>query len=124
MLVPGSNLLSMALGVIRAQAPQLIAWTGRTKGPTGVFVDTYADPVDIAGSFQPINRAAYQQLGLDLSRNYSVLYTSTPIRCVQPDAAGDLVTYGGKTHKAESEMDWQAQDGWRSYTFVEVTGDD
>lgn len=124
MLVPGSNLLSMALGVIRPQAPQLSAWVSRTRGVTGVFVDTYAEPVTISGSFQPIDRKAYQALGLDLARTYSVLYTSTPIRTVAPDVAGDLVTYAGKTHKAESVMDWQAQDGWRSYIFVEVPTDD
>lgn len=124
MLVPGSNLLSMALGVIRPQAPQLISWTSRAKGPTGVFVDTYAEPVTISGSFQPVDRKAYQALGLDLSRNYSVLYTSTPIRTVERDSSADLVTYAGKTHKAESVMDWQSQDGWRSYLFVEVLTDD
>lgn len=124
MFVPGSNLLSMALGVIRPQLPQLRKWTGRALGPTGLFVDTYDEPVNVVGSFQPIDRRAYQQLGLDLSKNYSILYTSTPIQCVAPDVAGDLVEFGGKTHQAESEMDWKIQDGWGSYTFVEVVPND
>lgn len=124
MLVPGSNLLSMALGVIRPQAPQLLAFTGRVKGPTGIYVNTYADPVTITGSFQAIDPRAYQQLGLDMAKTYSVLYTSTPIRTVAPDGSGDIVLYGGERHKAESETDWQTQDGWRSYVFIKVTGDD
>lgn len=119
-MIPGSNLLSMALGVIRPQAPMLRVWLSRTRNEIGVYVNTYADAVPILGSFQPVDRKAYQQLGLDLSRNYSILYTSTPVRVVQPDGSADLVEYAGKTHQAESAMDWQAQDGWRSYTFVEV----
>lgn len=124
MIVPGGNILAAALRVIQPQTPVLRKWTGRTRGPTGLYVNAYADPRPISGSFQPVSLNAYQQLGLDLAKKYSVLYTNSPIRAVAEDGSADVVEYGGERHKAESETDWQTQDGWRSYLFVKVTGDD
>lgn len=124
MIVPGGNILAAALRVIQPQTPVLRAWTARNLGPTGLYVNTYADPRPIVGSFQPVSLTAYQALGLDMAKKYSVLYTNAPIRAVAADGSGDVVEYAGERHKAESETDWQTQDGWRSYLFVKVTGND
>jgi len=120
MLVPGGNILMMALRVIQPQAPLLKQWTGRSTNAAGRQVSTYADPVAIIGSFQPIDRKHYQQLGLDLNKSHSMLYTPVPISTPGRDRSGDQLIYGGKLHEAQSETDWSTQDGWAGYTFVEI----
>jgi hypothetical protein len=120
MLVPGGNILNAALRVIQPQAPRLKRWTGRTQNNRGEFVPTYAPPVAVVGSFQPVDRKLYQQLGLDLSKSYATLFTATTIRTLDRDAAGDQVVYGGRLWEAQSQVNWQTQDGWGEYAFVDI----
>lgn len=120
MIVPGSNLLAQALGVIAPQGVSIQRWTGRAKNANGDWVTSYAAPVTIAGSLQAVSRTLYVQLGLDMAKNYVMLYTTEPVKIIERDGSGDRVTYGGKLYQGESAVDWRAQDGWGSYLFVEV----
>lgn len=120
MLVPGSNLLNMALRVINPQGISLQRHTGRAKNGVGVFVDSYAAAVPVQGSVQPLDAKAYQMLGLDLAKKYVTVFTSTKVQTVERDKAGDLMTYDGLLYKAESNQDWTGQDGWGAYLFVKV----
>lgn len=120
MIVPGSNLLQQALQIINPQGVRIQRYAGRVKGPAGVYVTSYAPAVCISGSFQPVNRSAYQTLGLDFSKSYVTLYTSAPVRVIDRDQTGDRVEYAGRLYEAQSDMDWRGQDGWSSYLFVEV----
>jgi len=118
--VPGSNLLSVAMRVISPQAMQWRAFTGRTKNVRASYVDGYAPAVDVFGSAQPVARVLYQQLGLDLSKNYWTLWVQPDIRVLDRDTTGDLVLYDGRTLKCESDTNWRAADGWRKILAIEV----
>ena len=120
MLVPGSNLLSLALRVIAPQSLMHKAFVSRTENAAGDTVSTYAEPVAIQGSMQAMNMATYQELGLNIAKNYSTLYTTTNVKPTSRDREGDLVTYGGKTWQCESDMHWQVQDGWCMLLCVEI----
>ena len=120
MRIPGGNLLALASRVIQQQAVSWQAFVARTRNSTGQYVNTYAAPVVIQGSFQPIDKKAYQQLGLDLAKNYATLYTPQVIRTVERDGSGDLLTYNGKLYQGTSSIDWTGQDGWGAYIVVEV----
>lgn len=120
MSVPGSNLLRLAMGPIRRQTLQHRAFTGRTINSVGDYVSTFAAPVDITGSMQPVNRALYQQLGLNLAKNYSMLYTEANVMPTERDREGDYVDFGGRVWQCESDQDWRAVDGWRKFLCVEV----
>jgi hypothetical protein len=120
MMVPGSNLLGMALSVIQPQTIGHHAWAGRTIDDAGEYVTTYADPVDIEGSMQAVNKKLYQTLGLNLAKNYAQLYTSANVRPTSRDRSGDMLEYAGRWWLAESDMNWSAQDGWRKLLCVEV----
>lgn len=120
MFVPGANLLRLAARVIQQQPVMWQAWQTRTRNATGQWVNIYAAPVAIEGSFQPINRQAYIALGLDLSKNYANLYTPQVIRTTERDSSPDLLSYNGKLYQAMSAIDWNGQDGWGTYVVVEV----
>ena len=120
MLVPGGNILGLALRVINPQGVVWQRWTGRTRNAGGSYVNAYAATANITGSFQPIDRKAYVTLGLDMSRNYATFHTNAAVQVVTRDTSGDLLTYGGKLYQIESKQDWSLQDGWSAYTCVEV----
>lgn len=124
MIVPGSNLLNMALRVIQPQGLGWRAFVSRSVNAAGDFVNTYADSVNIQGSMQPLEKKLYQELGLNLAKNYSVLFTSAQVRHTTEDRSGDLLTYGGLTWCAESDTDWAVADGWRYILCVEVRPDE
>jgi hypothetical protein len=119
-MIPGANLLNMALGVI---APQPVLWsrfTGRTVNAAGFFVAAYADAVALRGSLQPVPTRLYQSLGLDFGKKYATLYTPAGVVTVDRDGAGDKLIYQGETYLCESSTDWAGQDGWSAIVAVRV----
>lgn len=122
MIVPGSNLLAMALGVIGAQQVGWQQYTGAVTNSAGVDVPTWAAAVDVFGSLQPVSDAGLlQQLGLDWTKNYVTFYASQRFGEPSRDKAGDRLLYDGKVFQIEGKTPWVAQDGWESVLAVEVT---
>lgn len=118
MLVPGSNLLSMALRVIAPQGVQWRAWVSETRLANGNLSNVYATAVAIEGSLQPVSLTLVQTLGLDLSQSYMMLYTSAAVKALQRDRAADIVSYGGSWYQIENQIDWHTQDGWSAYLCI------
>ena len=124
MNIPGANLLSIAARVISMQTLQHRAFVSRAENAAGDTVTTFAAPVDIQGSVQPINKRLYQELGLNLTKNYVMLYTSAAISPTSRDREGDLVSFGGKTWQCESDQSWAAIDGFTKMLCVETPGNE
>lgn len=121
MSVPGSNLLTQAFRMIARQPVQWLRYQGMTKNAAYIEVPSWADPVDIAGSFQPIDRNLYQALGLDWTKNYANFFYENTFQDVTRDVTGDRLVYGGKTYQIESKQPWFLQDGWEKVLCIEVT---
>lgn len=120
MNIPGANVLSLALRVIQPQTLQHYAFTSRSINSVGDFIDVFASPVSIQGSFQAVNKKLYQELGLNLAKNYSILLTTANVQVTGRDRTGDKVTFAGKTWVCESDQNWGSVDGWRKVLCVEV----
>lgn len=120
MLVPGSNLLAMALRVIAPQSVLYSRFVSRTANAAGKYVTTYADPVSLQGSFQAVPRNLYQQFGLDLQKNYNAFYASQNIIDVNRNVSGDQLTYQGRKYQCESITPWFFQDGWVGVLVVDI----
>jgi len=110
----------MASRVLRFEVIGWRAFVSRTANEAGDFISTFAASVDIQGSMQPINRKLYQELGLNLAKNYQMLYTSAAISPTVRDREGDLLTFAGKTWQCESDQSWGAIDGFTKMLCVEV----
>lgn len=121
MNVPGSNLLSVALRVIRPQTLQFRAFVSREDNAAGDTVATFAAAVDIRGSMQPVDKKLYQMLGLNLAKNYSTLYVVGDIQPTARDRDGDLILWAGKTWQCESDRDWSPVGEYRKILCVETT---
>lgn len=124
MNIPGANLLSMAARVIAMQTLQHRAFVSRDENAAGDTVSTFAAPVAIQGSVQPINKRLYQELGLNLTKNYVMLYTSSNVSPTTRDREGDLVSINGKTWQCESDQNWAGIDGFTKMLCVETPGNE
>ena len=120
MNIPGANLLSMAARVIRMETLQHRAFVSRALNGAGDYESTFAAPVAIQGSFQAVNSKLYQQLGLNLTKNYAMVYTSANIRATERDTEGDLILFAGKAWQCQSDQNWRAMDGFKKMLCVEV----
>lgn len=120
-MIPGSNLLNLAFGLIGQQPVQWAAFQGVITNAAGVKVPTWAAAVTVGGSFQPVPKDLIQRLGLDWTKSYVNFYASKDFTDVERDKTGDRLTYAGKTYQVLSNTDWFAQDGWKGVMCVEVT---
>lgn len=116
----GNNLLKRTLKLVGTQAADYYRNTGRTTNTIGLDVAAFDLPVVIQVSIQPVPRTVYQQLGLDLQRNYVTVYTTQNVLDLQRDFSGDQVRFAGKVYQLVSSTNWQAVDGWQSVLCVEV----
>lgn len=121
MIVPGSNLLALALGVIGNQIVGWRKYVGVTTLPSGVQSPTWEDDAtDLAGSLQPADTTLIQQLGLDMTREYCTFYAPAQFREVDRDQTGDLLIYAGKTYQVLDKASWFPQDGWERVMCIRV----
>lgn len=114
------NLLGLALGIVGKQRPMLAKFTGQTTNAAGHRVPSYAAPVAVDASVQPVPQKAYQALGLDFNKEYVSVYTAAGVVATSREGKGDKLTYDGKTYYCESATDWQAQAGWVNVVAVRV----
>jgi hypothetical protein len=120
MLIPGSNLLGMALGVIGAQSIVFYRATGRTQNPRGDWVPTYAAGVPVEGSWQPVDSRKYAELGLDLKRKYFNFYTRELVLSADREQSPDIATRDGRRYETVGTTPWNTVDGWQAAMFVDV----
>lgn len=114
------NLLNVALMLI---PPVTVSWrkaTGRVQNALGQWVTAYADPVALTCSFQPLEKAKYEVLGLDLNKHYFVLYGSKDLIAVERETSGDTVDYEGRRYQFEDAVDWFAYNGWKGIVCVDI----
>lgn len=120
MIVPGSNLLSIALTVIAPTAIALSCAIGRTQNAVGEWVTTYAAQVPVEGSWQPVDQTKYESLGLDLSKKYFMFYASEQIDSINRGESPDLAERNGRKYSAVGDVPWNDVDGWQSAMFVDI----
>lgn len=115
------NLLNIAASVIPQQEVQWVRFESRVQNARGEWVNTYADPVPVIGSFQAMDARTVKEMGFDVSRAYRVLYTSHDMHQVQRGTSPDRILYSGDTYDIVGEPgDWMDEDGWKSVHCVRV----
>ena len=120
MNVPGSNLLMQALSLISAQSFQYIAFQSRLTNSIGYDVNTYAAPITIQGSIQPVPRSLYDQYGLQIQKNYIWVYTPNAVVDIDRDRSSDKVIFNSNTYQILSDTLWYPLDGWTAAIAIQV----
>ncbi len=120
-MIPGSNLLNMALTVIASQTVVYFTNTGRTNNAIGMYTPTFSPGFPVNGSFQPVPKDKYEIYGLDFSKSYFNFYVSRSVIDLQRNVAGDQLEFQGKRYQCVSKTPWAAIDGWDAVLCVEIT---
>lgn len=120
MLIPGSNLLGIALQAINPTSGATVRFfEGETENNFGTTVKAYSDPVPLFGcSIQPVPYTIIAQLGLDVNKNYVGIWTQKNIQGVYEGRQGDIVNWNGSDWEITAEESWMVQDGWKQITAV------
>lgn len=121
-MIPGGNILAMANRVIAPQQLQYRPFVSRELNAAGIYMTRRAAPVLLLANLQPVPRSRYEQLGLDLQKNFSTIFIQKNAIDISRDVTGDQFWYSGRLYQAESRTSWFAQDGWEAILCVEVPG--
>ncbi len=119
-MIPGSNLLKTALSVIAKQTVSYYVNTGRSNNDIGMFVPTYAAPISLGGSLQPVPKNKYEEYGLDFARSYFTFYASQNVIDLNRDISGDYFIFQNRRFQCESKTNWFGIDGWDGVLCVEI----
>ena len=128
-MIPGINLLNIALTAISPQTVAYYQATGRVLNSVGQYVTQFAPPVNIVGSFQPVTYSTnvraqdrFSDNGLDYARETFTLHTSDKtIVGLARNISGDQIVFEGKRYQCESSDRWRKIDGWVSILCILIT---
>ena len=115
------NLFEIARSVIPTETAQYVQFLGDTVNVIGLSVPTYAEPVDIQASIQPLGDDAYKDLGLDFQKEYYTVYSSQRMHGLNEQAMPDKLRFHGKEFTVQKTTYWNEYDGWG---YVLVVKDD
>ena len=119
-MIPGSDLLSMALTVIDSAQFDYYPFSARKLQPNGQYLNLYSFPLSLQGSAQAVRRELYQRLGLQFDKYYYTFFVQQNTIDVSRDVAGDMIYYQGNMYQCQSITPWYGVDGWVEILTVKV----
>jgi len=120
MLVPGSNLLGIALGSINPTAGvQIKRFLGQQENDFGKTINAFSVPEPLYGtSVQPLSFRDIQQLGLTTGRQYVTVWIQTGAHSAYRGGAADLILWNSAAWEVLEPTSWKVQDGWTQLVAV------
>lgn len=86
----------------------------------GRDVPRYADPKSVTGSVQAVSNKMYEQLGLDLNKNYKIIYSSELIQSIAEKIQPDRIVYDNRTFEVVENKNWYETNGYTKILIVEL----
>lgn len=117
-MIPGSNILKMALTIIAKQSVLYYSEIDRQLNEVGQYITEYSPVATLSGSLQPVPRNLYERYGLDLQKSYFIFYILTNAVGIERGRSGDQIVADGNRYQFESPNDWFFQDGWQGMLCV------
>lgn len=120
-MIPGSNILALALSVIQPTSIEYYSFVSRQLNSIGLEESTFSAPEVIKGSVQAMPLAEYNNLGLDLSREYVTLFAQKDMHNSGRDRENDYFMWDGYRWDVVNVTAWKAIDGWSQVIAVKDT---
>ncbi len=119
-MIPGLNLLDIALTAITPQQGQWLRFIENGQNSQGQDIPVYAPVEPIEGSFQSTDAQTVQTMGLDVTAKHRTLYTKSPVAVTDRSTSPDLLIFYGRKYQVVGELDWINQDGWKGVVLVDI----
>lgn len=122
-MIPGINLLNIALGVVGSQEVTYYRDMGASETlANGVVRPKYEKGVPVPrGSVQAVPREVVDRRGLDTSADHVEWFVPRTIVGPGREKSGDEIEWDNRRWKlVGSYENWSAQDGWCSALFKEI----
>lgn len=114
------NLLKIAATAIPQQTVAWARFLSREQDDRGRWINVYALPEAVRGSFQPVEARTVKEMGFDTTKVYATLYTAHDMQDVQRGTSPDKIEFNGEEYDIVGTTDWYDQDGWKSVYCVKV----
>lgn len=114
MMIPGANLLQIALGVIQpTSGVTLEVYLKERDNDFGGTVVEYEPPIPWPMvSVQPVTKEQAQINGLAVNKDYITIWVTKDLTGAYRGKQNDRVTWSGHQWAIMPEQDWMFQDGW------------
>ena len=119
-MIPGINLMNVALTVIGSKRVVWRAFQSRSQNSLGNWINAYKRDAWLSGSWQSVPADRVKELGYDTSKTYKNCYVSAPVDGVNRGTSPDLLIADGRKYEVVSTDDWVVQDGWVAILCVDV----
>ncbi len=85
----------------------------------GVEVPVEPQPIPYIGSIQPVSNKMYEQLGLDLNKNYKVVYCPQLLQSIAEKEIPGRIKYNGGTYDIIENKNWWETNGFTKCVICE-----
>lgn len=86
----------------------------------GRDVPQFESPVTLIGSLQPVSNKMYEQLGLDLNKNYKIVFSPALMQSLAEKIQPDRIVYQGLTYELVENKNWYETNGWTKALVVDL----
>ena len=93
---------------------------GSTLDDLGRDIPQYSDPINLKGSIQAVPNKMYEQLGLDLDKNYITVFCPQLIQSLAQNTQPDRIIWNNRIFEAIETKDWTNLNGYTKALFVEI----
>lgn len=118
------NLLPIAMAATQIlgcnKLLEFYKYLGSALDDMGRDVPVFADPVIITGSVQAVPNRMYEQLGLDLNKNYKTVFSTELIQSIAEEIQPDRIVYDGRTYEIVENKNWYETNGYTKVLMVEL----
>ena len=113
------NLLELALSVLPPVNFFYRVYQGERLNDIGVKIPTYGPWLECRGMVQPVNRAKYEDLGLDFAKNYINVWGSLNLKTVGLQNQPDQILWNSCIWTITAVNEWYQYNSWVNVTAAQ-----
>lgn len=99
---------------------QFYKYLGTVIDDMGRDVPEFAPPIPQTGSVQAVPNKMYEQFGLNLDKNYKIVYSPALIQSIAEEVQPDRIVYQKRTFEVVENKNWYETNGYTKALMVEL----
>ena len=121
------NLLPIAMratAILGCNKPILYyKYLSQTINEIGLEEPRYDEPLTYIASVQAVSNKLYEQMGLDLTKNYKTVYCPELVRSLAEQDQPDKIYYNDFWFEVVENQNWWETNGFTKFIMVEIKRD-